>query len=116
MLSDLLVLNKAVALDRVGGDEELLAEVAQLFIEDYPNSVGEIEEALRTGDAKKLERAAHSLKGAASNFGADVVVKSALALEVAGRSGNLASAPAEYGALSAALKNLHRDLEIISSR
>lgn len=116
MTNDLLVLNKATALDRVGGDEELLVEVAQLFIEDYPNSVGEIEEALRSGDAKKLERAAHSLKGAASNFGADPVVKSALALEVAGRSGNLSTAQQDYASLSAALQSLHRDLEAIGAR
>ncbi len=114
MTNDLLVLNKAVALDRVGGDEELLAEVAQLFIEDYPNSMGEIQDALRTGDHKKLERAAHSLKGAAANFGADPVVKSALALEVAGRSGNLAGAPDYLAQLTSALASLHRDLEALS--
>lgn len=113
-MNDLLVLDRAMALDRVGGDEELLAEVAQLFLDDYPNSLREIDEALQRGDAKLLERAAHSLKGAASNFGAEPVVEPALALELAGRSGNLASTGRNYELLTSALRGLHQDLARIS--
>jgi HPt (histidine-containing phosphotransfer) domain-containing protein len=111
--SGLLILNHAVALDRVGGDQELLAEVAQLFLDDYPNNLREIEEALRISDPKLLERAAHTLKGAASNFGADPVVQPALALEMAGRAGNLSQTSGDFQRLTAALQGMHRDLELI---
>jgi two-component system, sensor histidine kinase and response regulator len=116
---DLMVLDRAVALDRVGGDEELLAEVAQLFLEDYPNSMREIDEAVSKGDAKLLERAAHTLKGAASNFGANPVVDSAFALEMAGRAGSLASSAAtvssEHAKLMVALRDMHHDLQKLSA-
>jgi two-component system sensor histidine kinase/response regulator len=115
VINDLLVLDKAVALDRVGGDEELLAEVAQLFLEDYPNSLREIDDALQRGDAKLLERAAHTLKGAASNFGADPVVEPALALELAGRTGNLSATASSYQALTSALRGMHHDLALIAN-
>jgi two-component system, sensor histidine kinase and response regulator len=108
--NDLLVLDRAVALDRVGGDEDLLAEVAQLFLEDYPNSLREIEEAVSRGDAKLLERAAHTLKGAASNFGANPVVDSAFALEMAGRRGAMGAIAPDYSDLLSALREMDQDL------
>jgi len=112
---ELLILNHAVALEQVGGDQELLIEVAQLFLEDYPNSLREIEEALRTGDAKLMERAAHTLKGAAANFGAEPVVEPALRLEMAGRRGNLSAASGDFAQLTTALRGMHQDLERISA-
>lgn len=115
MTNELLVLDRAVALDRVGGDEELLAEVAQLFLEDYPNSMREIDEAVAKGDAKLLERAAHTLKGAASNFGANPVTETAFALEMAGRKGSLMAISNDYARLTSALRELHQDLEKLSA-
>lgn len=114
MTNDLLVLDRAVALDQVGGDAELLAEVAQLFLEDYPNSLREIDAAVHTGDARLLERAAHTLKGAASNFGANPVAESALALEMAGRTGQLRAIDTDYSRLTSALRDMHHDLQQLS--
>lgn len=56
-------LDRQFALSRVGGDEELLKEIALIFLEDYPNSLREIRAAIASGDASQLERAAHSLEG-----------------------------------------------------
>lgn len=115
MTNNLSLLNLALALDRVGGDRELLEEVAQLFLDDYPNSVAEIEQALAVGDPKGVERGAHTLKGAVSNFGADSVVETALALEMAGRAGDLTTAPEEFTRLNARLSALHEELAAICS-
>jgi|SRR5271170_3006103 len=79
-----------VALSRVGGDAELLKEIAQLFLDDYPKAMEAIREAAGRGDAKSLERCAHGLKGSVSNFGAPLAVEAALTLETMGRSGQLA--------------------------
>ncbi|MBY0507797.1 MAG: Hpt domain-containing protein [Bryobacteraceae bacterium] len=113
MNNNLSLLNLALALDRVGGDQELLEEVAQLFLEDYPNSIAEIEQALANGDPRGVERGAHSLKGAVSNFGADSVVETALALELAGRQGDLSTAPEQFIRLNERLSALHEELAAI---
>lgn len=107
------LLNLAMALERVGGDRELLEEVAQLFLDDYPNSIAEIRTALDAGDPKGVERGAHTLKGAVSNFGADSVVETALALEMAGRNGDLSTAPEEFLRLNERLSALHEELAAI---
>ena len=79
--SELRALDRSLALSRVGGDVELLQEIAQLFLEDAPNMLAAIDLALRSGDAHALERAAHSLKGSVSNFGAQCAYEAAFSLE-----------------------------------
>lgn len=114
-MKSLVMLNEAVALDRVGGDASLLQEVAQLFLEDYPNSLSAMESALAAGDAKALERAAHTLKGAVANFGVEPVVQAALALEMSGRLGDLSGCDAKLADLKAKLAVLHQDLTLVSA-
>ncbi len=113
MNNNLSLLNLALSLERVGGDRELLEEVAQLFLDDYPNSIAEIQTALAAGDPRGVERGAHTLKGAVSNFGADSVVETALALEMAGRNGDLTTAPEEFIRLNERLSALHEELAAI---
>lgn len=113
--ANLVILNRRLALERVDGDEELLREVARLFLDDYPRAVAEIHEAIASGDAKRLEREAHGLKGAAANFGAQPVVSAALELELLGRNGQTAGAEPMLAALEAALRQLREELETIAS-
>ena len=82
--SELAKLDCAVALERLGGDEELLREVARLFLDEYPMLMNEIRSAASARDADALQRAAHSMKGSVSNFGADGVYQAAFALEGVG--------------------------------
>ncbi len=86
------ILNLAAALDRLGGDHALLEEVAELFLETSPELTTQIEHAVRTKDARTLERAAHTLKGAISNFAAEDAFQAALLLEKMGRSGDFTAA------------------------
>ncbi|HYH00914.1 MAG TPA: response regulator, partial [Terriglobales bacterium] len=67
------ITDMSAALGRVGGDEELLAELAGIFIEDLPRSVSELEGAVAQRDPERVRRAAHSIKGAVLNFGASAV-------------------------------------------
>ena len=111
----LIRLDYAVALERLGGDEELLQEVAQLFLGEYPSLMSEIHQAVVIGNAYKLERAAHSLKGSIANFGADSAVQAALALEKLGRSGNLTGANEAYADLASIMEQLHPSFEKLAA-
>ena len=70
-----------IALERVGGDEELLKEIADLFVEDAPQLLEAIRVAIEAKDGAALHRAAHSLKGSVANFGAEKAVETAFQLE-----------------------------------
>jgi len=111
----LVRLDYAVALERLGGDEELLQEVAVLFLEEYPTLMAEIRAAEESGNAHRLERAAHSLKGSVANFGADCAVQAALELEKIGRSGDLAGAKAALAELEAVMATLQPSFEQLAA-
>ena len=92
-------LDKAAVLARLDGDEELLAELAGLFIQGAPKLLSAVQQALEQRDAQGLERAAHALKGSVSNFAVPTAVNAAQTLETMGREGNLAAAQTAYAVL-----------------
>ena len=107
------VLDRATALARVGGDLELLKEIAALFLDEYPRALDDMHKALAAGDAHTLERAAHGLKGSVANFGAPAAVDAAFQLEQAGKAGKLDQVPAALAALERTLACLHAELSSI---
>ena len=114
MANSLLVLDRALALSRVGGDEELLREIAGLFLDDYPSLVDKIQEALAKQDAQGLERASHSLKGSVANFGAEPAYQAALELEKIGRSKDLGHAASAFLNLQRSLESLQPELTALA--
>jgi two-component system sensor histidine kinase/response regulator len=106
-----VAIDRDVALSRVGGDAELLKEIAQLFLEDYPKSMEDLRRAALSGDAKCLERTAHGLKGSVANFGAAAAVEAALTLETMGRARNMAEVEQVLRSLELALAALRPELE-----
>ena len=104
------MLERDTALARVGGDLELLKEIAALFLEDYPRSLDEIHKALDSGDAKALENSAHGLKGSVANFGARAAVDAAFQLEQLGRAHRLDQVPQALAALEQSLSSLQAEL------
>lgn len=109
--NSLCVLDRSLALERVGGDEDLLREMAQLFLEEYPAQISAIRNAVSQRDAKAIERTAHSLKGSVGNFAASTAYQSALALEIVGRTGKLEEAEQTLKALETALADLLPEME-----
>ena len=86
------VFDEQGSLARMDNDQTLLREVISLFFEEAPRLLGVLSQGLEAGDAPLVERAAHSLKGAAASFGAESVVGAARELEAQGKSNNLAQA------------------------
>jgi CheY-like chemotaxis protein len=75
------VLDRAEALARVGGDEQLLGELIRIFQTDAPGWLADARLAIGSQDALTLRRAAHTIKGAASSLGALQTVVAASRLE-----------------------------------
>src|SRR5262249_8162774 len=93
--TDGVVFDQHAALARVQGDNELLQDIVGLFFEEAPTLLLALREAMARGDCQALTRAAHSLKGTVSSFGAPAAREAALRLETMGRSGDLTyAAPA----------------------
>ena len=87
-----IIFDLASALKEVDGDEELLREMAQLFLEDHPRLMATLREAATACDPERLCRAAHALKGAAANFAVREAVAAAQRLEALGRAGTFSEA------------------------
>ncbi|MEX0714682.1 MAG: response regulator [Pirellulales bacterium] len=99
------------ALARLGGSTELFDDMARFFFEDSPGLFADIRRAIEAEDGKLLQRAAHSLKGLASNFGARCVVEAALELERIGAQGGLDQAPPLCKTLEDQLERLEEELK-----
>ncbi|HTU93278.1 MAG TPA: response regulator, partial [Gemmataceae bacterium] len=100
------VVDRDEMMERVGGDAQLLRELIDVFFEDFPRMWQEVRDALAHGDARKLSRAAHTLKGAVSVFGAGAARASAERLEQLARTGDLASVGEAVAQLEAELERL----------
>lgn len=99
------------ALDRVGGDENLLQELCEIFLSGYPQLMTKLREAVMSGDSHGVQQAAHSLKGELSYLSAMQATSIARAMEDMGREGNLSSAVASLTALEQSMALLHLALD-----
>lgn len=84
--------DRAKALERLEGDEELLREVVGIFLENKPKMLAQMEQALLEQTQKKLELAAHGLKGELAYLGVVEASETARHLEEMGRKEELDSA------------------------
>jgi PAS domain S-box-containing protein len=98
--------NFSEALSNIGGDENLLAELASIFLEEYPEILGNIRTAVSSNDGEAIIYYAHALKGSVSNFVAGDAESAARKLEQIGREGDLADAPEVLNELEKALSRL----------
>jgi len=101
---------RAEALDRIGGDEELLQDLCHIFLEESPKLLEKLQQAVAAGDTDGVMRAAHSLKGEAGYLGADGTSHAARQLEEMGRDKNLSGAGDTLAALEKDLLILQHEL------
>jgi len=97
------VLDEAALMSRVDNDLQLMQDLIDLYLADYPRLVDEIRTALERKDARALQRGAHSLKGCTSNLAAKLASEAAFKLEGLAHTGNWAEA-------ADALESLEREL------
>jgi CheY-like chemotaxis protein/HPt (histidine-containing phosphotransfer) domain-containing protein len=100
--------DRAAAVERLGGDEALFAEVAGVFVSDSPQQLEQVRRAVAEGTAAELRRTAHGLKGAAAYVGGTAVATAAHKLEQMGAVGELAGA-------AEALQTLEREVNRLTA-
>jgi len=101
--SALPVFNRAGALARLGNDVELLNDVLATFFDEAQTELAHLKEALAGRQSEAARRHAHSIKGAASNVGAEAVQELAARMESAAKNG-------AFDQVSADLPELERRL------
>jgi PAS domain S-box-containing protein len=104
------------ALERLGGNAELLLEIASLFRQEGPRLLREIDDALECGDARRARKAAHSLKGSAGLFAAEGLAEAAVELEQRGEAGDLTGSRAVFPRLSGQVEALCAALNDLAAR
>lgn len=73
------------SLAQLGGDLDLLRELARTFVQRLPVLLQEIDDAIAAGDAGVLRQAAHKLKGSLTPFSTHDAVDAAIRLNAAAR-------------------------------
>ena len=96
-------------------DDSFLRDLIQIYLEDSPQRIAEIEQSLADNDAERLTRAAHSLKGSSANFGATELRAVSEQIEKLGRQQALGMVPAQMANLKAAYAQVKADLEALMS-
>jgi CheY-like chemotaxis protein len=85
----LILWDDAKALERLDGDEQLLQEVVQIFLEESPKHLADLKRAVTEANVELLGRTAHTLKGELSYLGMPTLAQRARELEQMGRERNL---------------------------
>ena len=85
--------------------QPIQTEVLEKFRSKIPERLAGISEAVAQGDADRVSKAAHKLKGGASTFGALRLAELCRQMEMIGKSGKL---PDDDGLLSAIGTECHR--------
>ena len=104
--------NRAEALTRAADDEELLAQIIDIFITETPALLEQMDGFFQSGDHQRIFRTAHTIKGSSSNLSAAGVSNAAREVELPARSGDLAAAAAALPALKASTAALIAELAL----
>ena len=83
------VFDRDELMERLDGDEELLQDILEIYVEDAPRLIKKIKNAYSEHDIELVDREGHTLKGASANISAPAVRDTAHQIEMAGKSGNL---------------------------
>ncbi len=104
------VFDRDAFLSRVGDDEDLAREVLEVFVNDVPQQIRRLYEALESGEASVAQRVAHTIKGASANVSAEALRALATEMESAAQAGDLDAVRARAASLEPQLDALRNAL------
>jgi CheY-like chemotaxis protein len=102
--------NEEKALERTGGDRVLLRELIDMFATESVGWLRDLGQAIAMGEAEKVKRLAHTVKGAVGTFGAESAFEAAVRLEARGRGGDLSGVDEEWQEFQKAIGRLREAL------
>ncbi len=83
------IFDKASLVNRMMGDEELAREIIGVFLDDVPNKIAILKQALENREASDVRDHAHAIKGAAMNTSALALKDIAYLMEEAGEAADI---------------------------
>jgi HPt (histidine-containing phosphotransfer) domain-containing protein len=99
-------------LDSLGGDVDFLSELVEAYLTSSPELMGSMRQAIASGEATALQRAAHSLKTGSASFGALAFAAQCKELEELAKTGELAGAEERHEALESAYAPVAATLKV----
>jgi signal transduction histidine kinase/DNA-binding response OmpR family regulator len=102
-------------LARFEGNVEFCKELIGAFLEESPRSLADVSKAVAERDSAAIVRAAHALKGAVANFGAEKTFQSVVALEMKAKSGDLRGIEGLYDQAAGKLQALQNSMKEFSA-
>lgn len=108
------VINLRETMDRLAHDEELLADLVEVYFQDAPRILRQVGGAIQKGDMATTHEAVHGLKGMAANFGAAEVVETCQVMEDAAAQDDATTVETMFPALEASLHRLNVALRELS--
>ncbi len=100
-----------VALERVGGDTEMMFEIAGMFVEMAPGMLRDLYAAIESGDCATTKRLAHTLKNSTDNVGARRATSVAYRLEKIAAEGDVAASRLAFAEIETEMARLLPALE-----
>jgi CheY-like chemotaxis protein len=97
-------------LQNVEGDEALLADLIQVFLESSTVEMRSIQTALESRNADQVARAAHALKGSIGVFGPSAALDAITEFENLARAGNIEAAVQRHESVIATIERLRSSL------
>ncbi len=98
------------ALFRFSDDRDFMMEMFKEYMDHLPGRLEEFHAALKDGDANRIARLAHNLKGISLNFSANPIANVALALEEIGKREDITHASDLVAQLDAEVQRLEQYL------
>ncbi|KDE41297.1 Sensory box histidine kinase/response regulator [Nitrincola lacisaponensis] len=109
MTNDTALYDWDASLEMIGGEEELLLSVLEMFLEEVPVYMNSLEQDSRNTDYEKVARTAHTLKGLLATFCATPATQAALSLEQSAKQNQSLVEP--LGRLQAEMQHLIPQLQ-----
>lgn len=97
---DVPVIDETRLLEEFGGDQEILNELRDLFLEHVPPLYEDIEQSCNNNDKDAFGISIHSLKGACATYGAPRLAMVCKELEAWARDGDMESVKTAFEHLS----------------
>lgn len=103
--------DRHLALEYVGGDEALLQDLIDLFLQRMERLILPVKEAIAANDSARISETAHALKGAVNHFAAKRAQQLSKAIEDDARLGKLEGLGGLFNLLEEAVEQLEQELK-----